>query len=138
MAVYDYRIAAGHNVALNSLVNIEDITPAGDRPFFPPKAYGYYNAGQYRIRGDGTLYIAGFASLTWLFDVLTRKQYEYLRDTYCNGGFSGKVTLYTRLGRLAYSRMNAIMILPSPSATDGGYFAFKNYGVQMARLVASS
>lgn len=134
----DNRIGAGWNVALNSLVLIESILPGGDTyRFRAPQVYGLYNVGQYRARGDGLIYVAGYASLTWLFAVMTRLQYEYLRTTYCNGGFSGKVTLYTQLGSSAYSRQNAVMILPTPAGTDGAFYAFRNYGVQMTRLVAS-
>lgn len=135
----DYRIAAGWNVALGSLVNIESILPGGDTyRFKAPQAYGAYNAGQYRTRGDGQIYLAGYPSLAWTFGVLTRLQFEYLRTTYCNGGFSGKVTIYTTLGSSAYARMNSVMILPTPAGTDGAFYAFKNYSAQMTRLVAAS
>ncbi len=134
----DYRIAAGWNVVLGSLVNIESILPNGDTyRFRAPQAYGLYNVGQNRIRGDGLVYVAGYASVTWRFGVMTRLQYEYLRTTYCNGGFSGKVTILTTLGSSAYSRMNASMILPTPAGTDGAFYGFRNYDVFMTRLVAS-
>lgn len=135
----DYRIAAGWNVALGSLVNIESILPGGDLyRFKAPQAYGFYNAGQQRIRGDGMQYLAGFASVSWHWGVLTRPQFEYLRTTYCNGAFSGKVTIYTTLGSSSYSRMNAVMIVPSPAGLDGALYAFRDFNVQMIRLVASS
>lgn len=134
----DYRIAAGWNVVLGSLVNIETILPGGDTYYFrAPQAYGFYLDGQRRVRGDHLIYTAGFPAVTWRFAVLTRKQYEYLRTTYCNGAFSGKVTIYTTLGSSSYSRQNAVMVLPAPAGTDGALYAFRNYDVQMTALVAS-
>lgn len=137
MAFYDHRIGAGHSVALASLVNIETIKPSNDRrAFYAPKVYGTHNPGVYRIHTDGTLYLAGYPSITWLFDVLTRRQYEYLKDTYCASGFSGKVTVYTTLGDLTYARYNAIMRLPKPAEIDGQFYAFKKFPVLLTRMVA--
>ena len=138
MTLQNNRIAAGWNVPLLSMPNIETIIPTNDRAFYPPTAYGHYSPGQQRIRMDGLVYMAGYPSLVWLFDVLTRLQQEYLRTTYCAGGFSGKVTIYTPLGTSTYVRMNAVMILPSPNATDGKFYAFKAYPVQMTRLAAAA
>jgi hypothetical protein len=138
MTMFDSRIAATWNVALNSLVNIETIKPSNDPyKFVAPVVYGTYYAGIQRTRGDGTITLSGSAYLVWLFKVLTRLQYEYLRTTYCSGGFSGKVTIYSRAGTSTYARYNAVMVLPAGTApVDGQFYAFKDYPVQMTRLVA--
>jgi len=137
MALFDYRIAAGYNVALGSLTNIESITVAGYK-FRAPQVYGTYNPGDYRYRGDGTVYQAGYASVVWKFGALTRGQYEYLRDTILSAAYSGKVTIYTRLGAATYTRMNAVMVLPKPVDTDGLFYAYKAVDVLMTRLAAAS
>lgn len=140
MAFWDYRLAATHNVALVSLVNIESITPTGDRAFKAPKAYGLQNPGMPEKRGDGTIYLRGYASVAWRFDALTWKQYEYLKSTYCAGGLSGKVTIYTRtnITTPTYTRYNAILELPKLADTDSEYFGSKQIDVLMSRLTTPS
>ncbi len=133
-----YMIASGYNVALGSLTNIENIKPTNDQYFWSPRASGLYNPGSERDRGDGTLLLVGFAWQYWEFGALTRAQLDYLRTTYCASGWSGKVTIYTTLGGVAYSRMNAVMKLPAPVDSDGAFYAYKAYKVKMTRLVASS
>lgn len=135
MTFYDYRLEAGYNVALASLVNIETIAVAGRR-FTAPKALGSFDPGIYRVRTDGTLYLAGYPSQHWFFAVITFAQYNYLRTTYCASGFSGKVTVYTRPGTEAYARYNAILRLPKPSEHEDAFFAFKKHGALLTRMVA--
>lgn len=138
MAFYNYRIGAGYDVALASLRNIEDYTPSGDKHFFAPAAYSTYDPGQFRIRGDGTLYAAGFPACTWVFGTLTRAQFEYAQDTWCAGGFSGKVTIYTRIGRRTYQRFNAILTLQKPVEADRVRLYFRNYVFTFTRLSTPS
>lgn len=138
---YQYKIGAGYNVAANSLTNIESIKPTNDIYFFfAPKAYGFYDPGQRKVRGDGTILMVGFPVVTWEFDVITRLQHEYLIATYSTGGntYSGKVTINTRLGTSSYSRMNAVMVIPKPVETDGATYAFRNYRVLFTRLAAAA
>jgi len=137
---YQYAIAANYNVAANSLVNIETIKPTGDiYNFFAPKAYGFYDPGARKVRGDGTILMVGFPVVTWVFDVMTRLQHEYLISNFSTGGnsYSGKVTINTRLGTSAYSRMNAVMVLPKTIEADGPTYAFRNYRVEFTRLAAA-
>lgn len=137
---YQYMIAANYNVALNSLTNIETIKPTNDLYyFFAPKAYGFYDPGQRKVRGDGTILMVGFPVVTWVFDVITRLQHEYLIATYSTGGnsYSGKVTINTRLGTSSYSRMNAIINIPKPIEADGPTYAFRNYRVEFTRLATA-
>lgn len=137
---YQYKIAANWNVAVNSLTNIESITPNGDiYSFFAPKAYGFYDPGQRKVRGDGTILMVGFPVVTWVFDVITRLQHEYLIATYSTGGntYSGKVTINTRLGTSTYVRMNAVMIIPKPVEVDGPVYAFRNYRIEFTRLATA-
>jgi hypothetical protein len=138
---YQYKLASGWNVAAGSLVNIESIKPTGDTYyFFAPKAYGFYDPGQRKVRGDGTILMVGFPLVTWEFDVITRLQHEYLIATYSTGGntYSGKVTINTRLGTSTYVRYNAVMIIPKPIEADGATYAFRNYRVLFTRLAAAA
>ena len=143
MTVYpteDYRLAANHNVALVSLVNIEAIKPTNDIYFHAPQAYGYSSPGQLGYRLYQSLgFRRGFSSIAWLFQVMTRLQYAYLSTTYCGGALSGLVTIYTTLGgnSATYARYNATIHLPAPNEAPGGeYFAYRNLRVLFNHLVA--
>lgn len=136
MAYYSHSILTGHNVALVSLINIEAIVPSGDVAFNYPLASPLYDPGTYRVRGDGTVYVAGFPSIEWKFTGLTKKQYEYARTTWCAGGFSGYVTIYTRPGTIAYARYNATLVLPKPTDITWSVSAFAEVTFKFTRLVA--
>lgn len=138
MAFYDYRIGAGKNVALASLVNIETIKPTNDRNFYAPMAYGFGSPGQLAYRLDGKGFRKGFPHVDWLFKVATRAQYEYLSTTYCGGTLSGEVTVYTTVGKSSYGRYNAIMSLPAPVEQPGSeFYAFVGgLRVSLLHLVA--
>jgi hypothetical protein len=138
---YDYRIGAGWNLPLGSLTNIENIKPTGDVNFYPPRSFGTYNPGQYRIRGDGQVYTAGFPTLDWPWfgnpeGRLTPAQAYKLSTDYCNGGQSGKVTIYSKQKQSnIYLRSNAVMIL-SPYPESGVNFGnFGRFVAHMTRLV---
>lgn len=129
-------IAAGYNNAVN-LAAIEAITPPGDRPFFTPRAFGLFDPGQFRIRGDGTVYTAGYPTAQWLFSAITQAQVRYLMETYCANGYSGKVTIRTRTDDPdTYTNYNAVLLLPKLSESDKKFAKFRNYGMTFVRLVA--
>lgn len=120
----DYRIGVGHDVAIGTdLKNIESITPTGDEPFSAPKAFPLYDDGQIKMKLNRLVYASGFPSITWQFSRLTYLQYLYLRNTYCSGGLSGFVTIYTTLGTSLtnYSRMNASMVLKKMNEIKSEY-----------------
>lgn len=122
MAFYDYRIGAGKNVALASLVNIETIKPTNDRNFYAPMAYGFASPGVRKGRLNGVGFRSGFTRVTWFFKAATRGQYEYLSTTYCGGVLSGEVTIYTTTGKSTYARYNAVIDLPATEEAPGGEF----------------
>lgn len=131
-----YKIAATYNVALNSLVNIELIKPTNDQYFFAPLAIPFGSPGVKRVRLDGTSFRAGYPSVEWRFDVLTRAQYEYLKTTYCSGGYSGQVTIYTTVSGNTFARYNAVIDIPETVAMSSGYYAYRGVGVRLSHLVA--
>ncbi len=134
--IQDYRIAAGHNVALGSLSNIETIKPTNDKYFFSPQAIGNYDPGQPNVRGDGLYSFSGQPSVDWFFAAATRKQLAYARTTWANGGWSGYVTIYTTTGDETYARYNAQMLISLYNVMDGKYFANKGMKLTMTGLVA--
>lgn len=122
---YDYRIGAGYNVALASLVNIETILPTNDRKFYAPMAYGLSAPGVRKGRLNGVGFRSGFSHVIWFFKVATRAQYEYLSTTYCSSGLSGQVTIYTTVGKSTYARYNAVIDLPATEeAPQAEFYAF--------------
>lgn len=123
MAFYGYKLGAGHNLPDGSLTNIEDITPAGDEAFYPPRQYGNYLPGVKRRNLNAGAYISGKPSDAWDYDRITWAQVQYLRDTYCAGGYSGNVTYTTQIGESGtYTRHNAVMDLPIDAVPDFGIF----------------
>lgn len=135
MARYDYRIGAGHNLPLGSLTNIEAITPSGDVTFYAPQSWGNYDPGQYKMRGDGRVYVSGHEVTHWRWRSMTRKQYQYLQDTYCGGGQSGTVTAYTLLDNPGtYERCNATMILPKLPDAGPNFSRYTNVDVLLVKL----
>lgn len=135
----DYRIAAGHNVIIGSLVNIETITPSGDEPFAAPKAFPLYDDGQVHMKLNRLVFTSGFPNIQWLWTRLTYKQYLYLRSTYCSGGLSGFVTIYTTLadGLTTYHRMNASIVLKKMVDIKSEY-RFQECPVQFVGLEAAA
>lgn len=131
-----YMIAAGANVALTSLTNIETIKPSGDRYFYAPQAIPFGSPGQRKRKLNGVAFFAGYPAVDWRFAVLTRKQYEYLKSTYCSGSYSGLVTIYTTLSGNTFARYNAVIDVPETAVIPEGYFAYKNVSVRFTHLVA--
>lgn len=139
MAVYLFKIGAGWNLPDGSLTNVEDIHPTNDVNCYPPVAL--YNPGNYLIRGDGSLYIAGYPAVQWVFGgnpggKITRLQARYFQDTYCNGGYSGTVTINTLTDNPGtYTRANAVMILPKLPDSGKNFTVFQSYQISLTRIV---
>lgn len=138
MARYDYQLAVGHNNAAG-LTNVETTIPSYQthQTFFP-RGRGMFDDGILRVRSDGLLYTAGFASFVWEVDVLEYAQWAYLQTTYTTGGntYSGQVTARTRLIGGTYANYNATMILPKPPDEDKKFVAMRNVEIRFTRAVA--
>ncbi len=133
----EYAIAAGwNNTAL--LKTIESITPPSDRPFYPVNGYSSFNPGAIRIRGDGSIYLAGYPSCGWRFSAMTRKQYQYLMSTYTVGGnsYSGKVTIRTRKDDGTFANYNAVLLLPILPEVQRVLKLYRDVEIRFSRLVA--
>lgn len=133
----DYQLAVGNNNAAGLAV-LEGVTPSGDtRPFLYPQVYPNWDPGTFKTRADGTLYVAGFAATRWVYAVLTKLQVAYLMTTYCNGGWSGAVTVRLRLGTPStYANYNAILRLPKFTDTQMQQRYFRDYPLTFTRLEA--
>ena len=134
----DYQIAAGNN-NVAGLVAIESITPAGDHAFFCPRGYGFYNPGDFKIRGTGLMFNSGFPSVTWRFTVMTFEQDYYLRNTIFgdSAAWSGLVTVRTDARREGtFANYNAVLILPKPVELTWRAPVFVDYDLLYTRLVA--
>jgi hypothetical protein len=131
-----YKIAVNYNVALNSLTNIELIRPTNDEYFFAPVAIPFGAPGVKRVKLDGSGFRAGYPSVEWRFDVLTRAQYEYLKSTYCSSGYTGLVTVYTTVSGNTYARYNAVIDVPETITISSGFYAYRAVSVRLSHLVA--
>lgn len=137
---YNFRIAAHYNQPLGSLVNIETIVPTGDKAFYPPVSYGEYDPGVMKIRGNGRLYLSGYAATAWVWTGnpggrFTPAQDQYLSDTYCGGGRDGTITAYTPLDEKGvYRRVNAVMTLPKLPEAGRNFSNLQSYVVRLTRI----
>lgn len=132
-----YAIGAGYNVALDSLSRFESLS-AGGRYFVLVEGRGSFNQGERQSDGEGLDIFEGYSLTTWTLKVMTYAQLDYLRSTYCAGGWSGKVTIYTTLGGIAFYRRNAVMKLELPYNVNGKFQAIREFPIQMTRLTEPS
>lgn len=139
MPVYQFKIAAGWNVASGSLTNIELIKPTGSQLFYPPDVYPGYDNGEENVRGDGMVSYNGFAEVPWRFMFLLKPQWNYLYSTINGNSNTGKVTINTLTNQVNnYTRLNAIMVLPKLSTTQKNFDNVGPYTVMMTRLTTPS
>lgn len=135
---FSYKLASGLNVASGSLVNIETIKPTGDKYFYAPEVYGSYRSGLRKVRLNDLDFLAGYPSLIWKFDYMTRAQLRYLMDTYCSSGLSGLVTINTTTNNTTtYARLNAVMHLPDLAEAQKNTLIFTHVPVQFRKLTTA-
>ena len=133
-----YAIGAGYDVPEVNLVRITALVVTDSQRFGDPKATPKWDDGDLKGLLDGMVDPIGFRSAVWEFGFMTFEQYSYLRTTYCNGGLSGKVTIFTNPdGGSSYVRYNAIMILKSPAAYQSEYW-YKPTELTFTRLEAAA
>lgn len=89
-----YALAPGWNNT-DDLVVIEGLTPFGETAIQAFQGWATYDPGSWIIRGDGSLYTAGYPTATWKFGWLSRDQLYYFMTTYGGSGYSGQVTVAT-------------------------------------------
>lgn len=133
---YSYKIGVGYNLPDGSLTNVELLyAPVDWRNFYPPNAYSAFNPGVPRVRLDSYRNFTGFNSIVWNFELLTRKQYHYLKDVYCiGGGYTGTVTINSVDPNGTYQRYNAVMNIPTPAELDRNYKENQKFQIIFIRL----
>lgn len=134
----DYQIAAGHNNAAG-LVSVEShIAPTSAHYIVAPTVRGGYSPGQNYVRGNGLLGTNGFARVNWHHSLMHYENDVYWRLTYCSGGFSGLVTVRTRLFPTgAFAVYNAVLTIPHPVERDeDGFGRVDDYISALTRMVA--
>lgn len=115
--LYDYRLAAGHNVALGSMTNVENlIRTVVPLRRLPPRSGFIDQYPTRQIAISGREYGDGLISTEWRWDNLPLVALDLLQDTYLPGGVvSAPVTIHTRnQDTQAYQRANAFMVRPQP------------------------
>jgi hypothetical protein len=142
MKRYSYALAVGYNVALVSLVNVQDITISGQKKIYPPQSFGTYRPGTFKMRGDGLYSTVGWPFLRWGWrgnpgGWITYGQARYFNTTYCAGGYSGKVTIYSMTQTFnTYERYNAVMQLPYIDEAEPNFKIFQGFEIKFIRLEA--
>lgn len=134
MPRYLYAIAPGHNVALVSLANIENISAfRKGHVALPPKSQPVDVFPVRRKTLSGKTWGGGVPDHQWTWDVLPVAALEYLEDTYLSGAAvaSAPVTINTRRhDQGVYTRYNAYITLPQPSV-DYAYRQGKVLGLTL-------
>lgn len=129
----NYKLASGHDNA-GALSSIETIL---GREGVHPFPFGTYSPGVMKIRGDGTVYIAGQKTAKWPFRFILWSMHKTLMTSYCNGGYSGLVTVRTRADDSStYANYNATMILPLLPEVRTESQRFEDYVITFTRMVA--
>lgn len=131
MAFQEYAIAPNFNNAAN-LINLENIKIA-NRPYIV-RGVGRYAQGEATTNTNGRLTFIGYPSLQWQFNVLTYAMYQYLKDTYCSGLYSGDVTIRTRTDSESYANYNAVLTLPFSNSFQKVFRAYTDVTVTFTRL----
>lgn len=135
MALYEYKIGAGHNLPAGSLTNIEDVQPTGDRFFEAPNQWGNYSPGVRQPRPGTSDFISGDPSDAWEYGFITRAQEKEFRDRFLNGGYSGPVTYTTMADEHGvYTRRNAICNVPLHPETSADRRLFPSYTIDFAQV----
>lgn len=130
------QIAPNHN-NVAGLTAVEAIIPTGDIPFYPVRQYGTFDVGLSKTRLNGRPYFAGRQSCQFISQVMTIKQFNHLKTTYCGGGYSGLVTIRIRANNpTAYANYNATLVLPKESDLEYRQGHFLNVIWQFINLEA--
>ena len=61
---------------------------------------------------------------------------NYLKTTYCAGGYTGPITVRTKYNTVAVANYNAILIIPPENALISVGWGYKPVTLTLSRLVA--
>lgn len=120
-----YQWATGFNNA-NALKPVEvDVPTFQNKPFYV-HALGSWDNGILRTRGDMTVGSYGLQRFTWVADLMSDDQYNYIQAKSPGGtGFSVKMTVRTRRGS-GFSNYSAVLQLPKTSELTRIWNAYRD------------
>lgn len=121
-----YQWASGFNNAAG-LASVEtDVPTYMNNPFYV-HALGAWDEGIVRTRGDMTLGVYGFQRVTWIADVMSDAQYNYIQAKSPGGnGLSVKMTIRTLDRASAFANYSAILHLPKKSGLERRWDAYRD------------
>lgn len=121
-----YQWASGFNNA-SGLVAVEvDVPSFMNNPFYV-HALGAWDEGVVRTRGDMTLGAYGFQRPTWIADIMSDVQYNYIQAKTPGGnGLSVKMTIRTLNQASVFANFSAVLHLPKKSDLERRWDAYKN------------
>lgn len=134
----EYALSPGYNsddfTVITGLVPYE-----GASPILAVRGWATYDPGVFTVRGDGTLSIQGYPTAQWQFSLLDKYQLHYFMDTYCNGGYSGLVSVQTTSDipdtLVSFNSVMTIKKLPEQNPYFGYYLPAT---ITFTRMVATS
>lgn len=121
-----YQWASGfNNVA--GLTSVENDVPSfQDNPFYV-HSLGSWDEGIIRGRGDMTEGAFGFQHTTWIADMMSDVQYNYIQAKSPGGnGFSVKMTIRTLDQASTFANYSAVLHIPKKSNLDRIWNAYRN------------
>lgn len=136
MPIQSYQIAPNWDNEA-SFVYWENLTDGSGNKFPPIASLGEYTLGQDVLRGDGSLTFDGLPEVIWTVSDLLQSQFDYLKSTYCAGGYSGKVTIATRINSELYSHYNGWLYLPRNYRIDPQTGWISELKISIRRLKAT-
>lgn len=135
---YSYSIAAGWNVALANLVNVQNLF--GRAVWVPNRGNPVDTFPNRLVTLSGREVSEGRVNHEWKFIILPIAKLTLFEDTYLSSAtvVSAQVTIYTRLhARGTYARYNAWVALPQPGEDyeyDRGYV--RNLRIRFNNMIA--
>lgn len=121
-----YQWATGFNNA-SALKSVEvDVPTFQNKPFYV-HAMGGWDGGLLRPRGDKTIGVYGFQRITWIADLMSDAQYNYIQAKTPGGnGFSVKMTIRTLNQASVFANYSAVLQLPKKAELDRIWNAYRN------------
>lgn len=124
--VQSYQWASGFNNAAGLVAVALDVPTFNNMPFYV-HSLGSWDDGILRNRADKTLGRYGYQRLTWIADVMSDTQYNYIQAKSPGGnGFSVKMTIRTLTQASAFANYSAVLHLPKKSELNRIWDAYRS------------
>lgn len=121
-----YQWASGFNNAGALLAVENDVPTFRNKPFYI-HALGSWDEGILRARADKTVIATGFNRITWIADLMSDTQYNYIQAKSPGGnGYSVKMTIRTLTRASAFANYSAVLQIPKKTDLDRIWNAYRN------------